>query len=387
MFKQNSALGSESEQKSTEVVAEISLSAIAHNLSVLRSYCPQSKLITMVKADAYGHGLLPIAVHLESLENKPDAFGVARLSEAQALRKAGIISDIVLIEGVNSLEELRLACALNLQLVIHQLWQIDLLVAYLKFSDSGFSQRLWLKLDTGMHRLGLNLQDLQAAKELFLQNESLKTLLPDLALMTHFSCADEVDNPYTNRQLKEFEEAHALLALPEVECSLANSAAILAWPESHKHWNRPGIALYGASPFEERSAVDLDLAPVMTLKSKVIAVRPLAAGETVGYGCTWLSEQDTQLAVVAIGYGDGYPRHAPSGTPVLIAGKIYPLVGRVSMDMIVVDLGLAPCVSRGDEVVLWGRGLPIEQVASKACTISYELLCSVTKRVAYQYTL
>ena len=359
-----------------EVIAEISLDALSHNLHTIRAKAPKSQVMAMIKADAYGHGLLTVAAHFEALAHKPDAFGVARLSEAVLLRKNNINTPIVLLEGVSSGQELVLAESLNLQLVIHQLWQLELLLDHCKSSGS-YPVSVWLKLDTGMHRLGLTSQELLQAT----QGLKAQCFKGKVSLMTHFACSDETDNPYTQKQLAYFNQYASEFS----ESSTANSAAIFAWPESHKEWNRPGISLYGVSPFATLSAHELGLLPVMTLKSKVIAVRPLKAGEPVGYGSTWSRTKDTMLAVIAMGYGDGYPRHAPSGTPVLIKGKCFPLAGRVSMDMLVVDLGRDAGVAVGDEVVLWGEGLAVEKIAEAAGTIGYELLCGLTKRVEFKY--
>jgi alanine racemase len=233
---------------------------------------------------------------------------------------------------------------------------------------------VWLKVDSGMHRLGFTPTE---AVKAYQRLEALPSVVR-IVLCSHFAAADDITSLQTDRQTAVMNDLAA--RLPAMPRSFANSAAILGRPEVHHQWVRPGIMLYGSSPFADRTANDLDLKPVMTLHSRVIAVRELAAGEAVGYGATWTSLQPTRLAVVAIGYGDGYPRHAPSGTPVLINGQRYPLVGRVSMDMITVDVSDAP-VHTGDHAVLWGEGLPVDEIAAHAGTISYELFCKITNRV------
>lgn len=346
--------------------------ALTHNLATLRQHMPQSHTLAMVKADAYGHGAGQIA---RLLDGQVEALGVAFLAEAQALRAAGVQTPIKILEGIFTADELALARASGFDLVVHNQTQL----ALLQEAGSGPALTVWLKINTGMNRLG------------FLPAEALKVyhqlknlpVVADIVLITHLACADEPDSSLTRRQLSRFRVLQDTLAKQQgraIDDSVANSAGILGWPEAHGLWMRPGIALYGSSPFAERSAADLDLLPVMTLHSQVIAVHAVRAGETVGYGASWTAERDTRIAVVAIGYGDGYPRHAPSGTPVLINGERCALAGRVSMDMITVDVG-SLSVAEGDDVVLWGAGLSVDEVAQAAGTLSYELFCRLTARV------
>lgn len=350
-------------------VARINLTALQHNLQQVRRLAPQSKVLAVLKANAYGHGMLQVAEQLP----QADAFGVARLDEALALRAGGIVKPIVLLEGFFDADELPQIVASNLQVVVHQQEQVDAIAA----AKLDAPIKVWLKMDTGMHRLGLAPECYQAAYQAL---STSPNCLSGIRLMSHFASADDQQSLDTKTQLQCFEH-HSQGLVGEV--SLANSAGVLAWPESHGQWVRPGIMLYGVSPMLQQKAA-VDLQPVMTLCSRIIAVRAIAAGETVGYGSAWQTPQATRLAVVAIGYGDGYPRNVANGTPVLVHGKRYPIVGRVSMDMLTIDIGHAK-VASGDEVVLWGKGLPVEEIACQAGTIAYELLCNITPRVDFQY--
>ncbi len=346
--------------------------ALSHNVAVLRASMPQSRLLAMVKADAYGHGALTIA---HWLQDQVDGLGVAFIDEALALRAAGITAPIAVLEGVFTAAELEAARAAELQLAVHTAEQLALLQA----APVGQSLMVWLKINTGMNRLGFRPADaLRAYRQL-----AAAPCVSRIGLMTHFASADALASNQTDLQVGRFRALQQTLAGEQgspVTDSLANSAAILAWPEAAGEWMRPGIALYGSSPFADQSAESFGLRPVMTLHSRVLAVNPVQTGEAVGYSGTWVAERPARIAVVAIGYGDGYPRHAPSGTPVLVNGQRCRLAGRVSMDMITVDLGEVDAAP-GDEVILWGEGLPADEVATAAGTISYELFCRLTPRV------
>lgn len=342
-------------------------SALLHNASRVRSCAPNSRILAMVKADAYGHGALYAAAVLAS---QVDALGVAFLEEGLALRDAGISAPIVLMEGVFNDYELATARALHMQPVVHQEMQLRLL----EQAPQGAALTVWLKVNSGMNRLGFNPEE---AVRAYYRLEACPGV-GRIILCSHFATADEPDPTLTRKQISVMD---ALLArLPALPCSLSNSAGILAWPQSHRQWVRPGIMLYGCSPFAGRSAGELELQPVMTLRSRVIAVQSLSAGDSVGYGAGWRAVTDTRIAVIAIGYGDGYPRHARHGTPVLIQGKHFGLVGRVSMDMMTVEIGDND-IKIGDEAILWGDGLSADEVAACAGTISYELFCRLTARV------
>lgn len=345
--------------------------ALLHNLAVMREHMPEARLLAMVKADAYGHGIAQVA---PLLADHADGLGVACISEALALRAQGVKGNITVMQGVFNAEELATARAQYLTLVVHSPEQLDLFEA----TESSRPLAVWLKINTGMNRLGFRpAQALMAWRRL-----GNCVGVHRLGIATHFACADEPVLAMTDQQLGRFRALQQALSVEKgtpVAGSLANSAGVLAWPEAADDWMRPGIALYGSSPFADRSAADFDLRPVMTLHARVVSVFTVPAGERVGYGASWLAERSTRIAVVSIGYGDGYPRHAPTGTPVLIAGRRYELVGRVSMDMITVKVD--DSVQVGDEVVLWGQGLPVDEIASAAGTISYELFCRLTARV------
>lgn len=351
--------------------ALINLTALQHNHQVLKTYAPDSQILAVVKANAYGHGMVEIAQALRGIY----ALGVARLNEALLLREAGITTPIVLLEGFFHADDLETLVTHNLQTVIHSEQQLDALMS----RQLKKPLLVWLKLDTGMHRLGFHEKRFD---QVYQQLSNSHNVLQPVNMITHFNCADELNNNITAIQQQIF----ASHIKPDSGLnSLANSAATLAWPTTHADVIRPGIALYGVSPFTNKQASDFNLQPVMTLKSQLIAVRSHQAGESVGYGASWTATNDTMLGIVAVGYGDGYPRMAPEGTPVLLNGRLVPLVGRVSMDMLSVDLGMHHHDKVGDDVVLWGDGLSATDVAAHIGTIAYELVTKLTSRVALQY--
>ena len=340
--------------------------ALRHNLQRLRELAPASKLVAVVKANAYGHGLLETARTLTDA----DAFGVARLEEALRLRAGGIAQPILLLEGFFAAEAQRLHTA------VHSPEQL----AALEQADLPEPVTVWMKLDTGMHRLGVRPEEAEAFYQRLSQ---CKNVRQPVNVVSHFARADEPTCGATERQLDIFTTFTE--GKPGLR-SIAASGGILLWPQSHYDWVRPGIILYGVSPLDDRSTgKDFGCQPVMTLTSSLIAVREHKAGEPVGYGGTWISERDTRLGVVAMGYGDGYPRAAPSGTPVLVNGREVPIVGRVAMDMICVDLGPQAQDKAGDAVVLWGEGLPVERIAEITKVSAYELITRLTSRVAMKY--
>ncbi|GLS90672.1 alanine racemase [Psychromonas marina] len=351
--------------------ATINLSALKHNQLVLQQQAPNSQILAVIKANAYGHGMVRVAQTLSGIY----AFGVARLNEALALRAAGISKPIVLLEGFFHADDLKILVEHNLQTVVHSQQQLDAILA----SDLNSCLQVWLKLDTGMHRIGFHEAEFDDAYQAL---KASKNVSKPIHLMTHFNCADELDNNITAEQNRRF-KTH--IKSDSGLVSSANSAATLAWPQTHADIIRPGIALYGVSPFIDKVAEDFNLQPVMTLKSQLISVRSHQAGESVGYGAGWTATNNTKLGVVAVGYGDGYPRMAPEGTPVLVNGRLVPIVGRVSMDMLTVDLGEHCREQVGDEVILWGKGLPAAQVAKHIGTIAYELVTKLTARVALDY--
>ena len=347
----------------------INLGALRHNLARVRELSPNSRIMAIVKADAYGHGITRVATVLSSA----DAFGVACLEEARELRAAGITQPVVLLEGPYAASELTEIVQLDLEAVIHDRTQVEMLESVNLTSPVP----VWLKIDSGMHRLGFLPEFFQ---EVWQRLHNCKAVAADIRLMTHLASANERDNPMTAAQLACFRD---LCRDIEAGQTIANSAGILAFPETHADWVRPGLMLYGVSPLIDSYGDAEGLLPVMTLESQLIAIKKLRANEPVGYGATWYCPEDMPVGVVAAGYGDGYPRHAPSGTPVLVNGKRASLIGRASMDMLIVDLRKQPHAKVGDPVVLWGKGLPVEEIANHAGTIPYELLCGVHKRLRF----
>lgn len=354
------------------VVADIDLGAIVHNLQVVRRHAPRSRVMAVVKSLAYGHGMVPVARALVAAG--ADALAVARIEEGVALREAGVEAPVVVLEGFVRVEELDQVRRHDLQLVVHDIYQM----AMLQGARDGGPVRCWLKFDTGMHRLGF---DPEQGEWVLAQFSGMPQVQLE-GLMTHLANADDVNDPATAVQL---ERMAAVTTLSELPCSIANSAGILAWPDSHRDWVRPGLMLYGASPLLGQTAEGLGLRAAMTLKAPLIAVRTAKPGDRVGYGGTWEAPERMPLGVVGIGYGDGYPREIGPGTEVLLRGRRAPVVGRVSMDMICVDLRGLEDARVGDPVVLWGQGLPADEIADKAGTIPYTLFCGVTQRVARNY--
>ena len=356
---------------SSATKAVINLSACQHNLSVAKQAAPDSKSIAIIKANAYGHGMVQIAKALTDA----DAFGVARIEEAIQLREAGITTPILLLEGFSSLAELELCAKHNFESVIHNEEQLQLLE-----NSQCNPISIILKIDSGMHRLGFDPVDVAKVIQ---RLEKCSNIKKPFTLMTHLANADDKQDDKTVKQIDTFYKS--IESLSENETSIANSAGILGWPQSHSSYNRPGIMLYGVSPFINSTASVHGLKPVMTLSSKLISIKQVKKGEAIGYGGTYICEKNMKVGIVAIGYGDGYPRHAKTGTPVLVNGQCCSLLGRVSMDMICVDLNEQDDANVNDEVILWGEGLPIEEIAECSDTIGYELLCGVTTRVEFEY--
>lgn len=352
---------------SRPIQALIDLSALEHNLSVVRRYAPRSRVMAVIKADAYGHGLLRAADALRRAEG----FAMLEMDAAVRLREAGYRQTILLLEGFFAREELVWIEQHHLSTVVHHHEQLAMLSAYRPHGRLD----VFLKLNTGMNRLGFTLEQFPAALETLKANPAVG----QITLMTHFARADESGgNESVAAQLKRFNAVAGGRNLPR---SLANSAAILRYPETHADWVRPGIMLYGASPFPDRTADELDLHPAMTISSKIIAVQTLKSGDGVGYGHIFRAERPMRAGIVAGGYADGYPRHAPAGTPVLVNGRRARLIGRISMDMLHVDLSEIEDAGVGSPVTLWGKGLPVDEVAQSAGTVSYELLCALAPRM------
>ena len=349
--------------------ALIDLQALRHNYRLARELTG-AKALAVVKADAYGHGAVRCA---QALQAEADGFAVACIEEALELRAAGIKAPVLLLEGFFEASELALIAEHDLWCVVHSLWQLEAI----EQSTVHKPLTLWLKMDTGMHRVGIHPKDYHSAYQRLLASGKVARIV----LMSHFARADELDVDATAQQVAVFDAARKGLA---AECSLRNSPAVLGWPAIKSDWVRPGIMLYGASPFEVEQAQASRLQPVMTLQSRIISVRELPAGEPVGYGARFLSPRPTRVGVVAMGYADGYPRHAPTGTPVMVAGKRTGLIGRVSMDMLCVDLTEVPEATVGSPVELWGKQVLASDVAQQADTIAYQIFCNL-KRVPLEY--
>lgn len=352
---------------SRPIQARIDLSALKSNLRAVRRLA-SSRIMAVIKANAYGHGLLRAAEALDEAEG----FALLDVRDAIALREAGFRQTILLLEGFFSADELPLLAEYELSTVIHNTRQLAMLDAYPRRGTLS----VWLKINTGMNRLGFAPEQVPAVME------KLKSHLAicEVTLMTHFAHADEPEG--VAEQLERFKGLTAAYRAPR---SLANSAALLRYPATHGEWVRPGIMLYGASPFADSSAQQLGLQPVMTLSSEIISVRELKAGDRVGYAGLFRADQSMRIGTVACGYADGYPRHAPTGTPILVNGQRARTLGRVSMDMLSVDLSEVSNAEAGSPVTLWGNGMPVEEVAAAAGTISYELLCALTARVPVDY--
>jgi alanine racemase len=346
--------------------ARFDSAALRHNHAVARHHAGSAKIWSVVKANAYGHGLERTVATLADIA---DGFALIELEAAIAMREAGLRQPILLLEGCYAAEELPSFAENHLTPVLHSMAQVE------NFCALALPVRLpvYLKLNTGMNRLGLTNDELEKALALLASTASAGSI----TLMTHFADADG------QRGIAwQMERLHAICAGRSLPLSLANSAALLRFPETCGDWVRPGIMLYGGSPFPDLTAEELGLKPVMTLESELIAVRDIAAGDTVGYGCTFTADRPMRIGVVACGYADGYPRHASTGTPILVDGQRTRTLGRVSMDKLCVDItGLEKVSHGGTPVTLWGEGMPADEVAAAAGTISYELFCALADRV------
>ncbi len=342
--------------------------ALLHNVQRVKQCAPGKKIIAMVKANAYGCGISSV---LPVLEGHVDAFGVACLEEAMTLRKLGSRSDCVLFQGVFAADELFSVSSFGFQCVVHHVSQLQWILS----TPLTKKIKVWVKVNTGMHRLGFSPKEVTDVMGALL---GCSWVDADIGLMTHLACADEPLQPHNKIQLQCFNQ----LELPrKLKCSIANSAAILALPSAHADVVRPGIMLYGVSPFSNKTGLELGLIPVMRLTSAVSTIHHYPPHARIGYGGTWQSNQPTTIGVVAVGYGDGYPRQISLNTPTWVNGCIAPIVGRISMDMLTIDLTNCPGVKEGDGVELWGRHIPVEQIAQSAGTIAYELLCHMAPRV------
>lgn len=366
-------------------VAFLCQKALQHNVARLRQLAPNSKLLGMVKADAYGHGMLRIS---EAIGSLVDGLAVATVEEGRTLRLAcPNVKNIVVMEGALYLDELILAAQHGLTLVLHHEHELNLLTEYAAVHQKNLNLppiSIWVQIDVGMHRLGFLPDEIPKLRQTLNQFQQ-DNIINLQVWMTHFSASEDLSDSVNQIQFNRYQEYVA--PLPGQK-SMANSAAILQMPESHQDWIRPGLILYGASPIAGRSVGDLGFKPVMTLTSQVLAIRALSTGTRIGYNGIWEAKRDSIIATIGIGYGDGYPRHIAENTPVAIAGKRFPIVGRVSMDMMMVDitdnLPDNP-IKIGASVELWGEHILTEEIARQAKTLSYELFCQLTKRVHFDW--
>lgn len=353
--------------------ARIDRSALLHNLQRVRTLAPGRRVLAMVKADAYGHGLTEVA---KALTGQADGLGVACIPEALALRATGLTGRIVVMQGFKDRDELAAARARSIDVVIHDPEQLACLES--AGYAGGTALTVWVKIDTGMHRIGFLPEEVPEVCARLRRSQGVH---PELHFLSHFACADDPASTLTDRQITRFKQATQDVPGPR---SLSNSAGILTLPEAHFDWVRPGIMLYGGSPFAHLTAASFGLRPVMTLEAPLIAIHRRSAGDTIGYGSTYRCPQETRIGIVAIGYGDGYPRHAPNGTPAALGGQTVPVVGRVSMDMLAIDLQ-ERAARVGDLVTLWGEHPPADEVAAQAQTISYELFCAAGSKAQRLY--
>jgi alanine racemase len=351
--------------------AQIDLAAVRHNHAFAKRCAPGRQVFAVVKANAYGHGVREVVT---ALHDEAEGFAVASLEEGAEVRAMHDDARILLLEGCFEASEYAIAARLRIDVVVQGVEQAEALLA----SSLPAPLNVWLKLDSGMHRLGFDATALRT----WHPRLAGAAQVAELNLMSHFACSDERNHPLTEAQLERF---LGLLDLDFAQRSLANSAAVLTLPAAHMDWIRPGIMLYGATPFAELSAAELRLKPAMSLNAQLIAVREVAEGESVGYGAGWVASRPSRIGTVSCGYADGYPRNAPAGTPVMVRGQRVPLAGRVCMDLLMIDLSELPEAGVGDAVELWGAQLPVDEIAMACGTVGYELLTKVTARVPRRY--
>ncbi|WP_350016940.1 alanine racemase [Rhodanobacter sp. IGA1.0] len=356
---------------SRATVATIHLGALRHNLARLKALAAPAQVMAVVKADAYGHGLERVA---RALDSEADAFAVAALGDGLRLRAAGHRQRIVVLSGPDSASDIAEMQRLQLEAAIHH----DVQLQWLAGADAARGRlRVWLKVDSGMHRLGFAPA---RVAEVHARLASMTGVDPEIGLLTHFSDSEVFGGGQTAAQVACFNRATQMFGGPR---SLSNSAAVLGWPEARGDWVRTGGLLYGLSVVEGSSGEDFGFRPAMTLSTRLIAINRIGKGERIGYNGTWTCPEDMPIGVATVGYGDGYPRSAAAGTPVLVGDRRVPLIGRVSMDLITLDLRSVPGAKIGDRVVLWGPELPVEIIAAQSATISYDLTCGMTRRVLF----
>jgi len=351
---------------------EIDLSALEHNFHVVRSYAPKQKIVCCVKANAYGHGIDQVS---HCLSKHTDALAVSSIDEAISLRKASVSAPILLLEGVFDVNELARVAQYKLWIVVHNQRQIDWLLSssLCQADEDGWETNIWLKIDTGMHRLGVEPNSVPSLVRQLLSKFKAK----NLRLMTHFACADEMGNPFTSLQISRFFDIENQSNL---ECSLANSAAIIEYPESHEDWVRPGFLLYGLSPFGKEHPSSKNLKPVMRFTTEIIDIKTVSSGEGVGYNHYWRAEKESRIAILAAGYGDGYPRNTKNGAPVFVKNQIAKTVGHVAMDMMMIDVSDLENIQIGDDVELWGTHVSVHDLAEHSGYSPYEFLTRMPSR-------
>lgn len=377
-------------------LAEIDLAAVRHNLARVQAKAAGSRILAIVKADGYGHGLEAIAHTLAGAAQPADAFGVASIDDAARLRTSGIVGRIVLLSGFDEIADLLAIQELGLDCVIHHESQISMLERTLGIAGAK-PIRTWLKLDSGMRRLGFFANQFAPA---LARLRALALVDTEITLMSHFAQADAVGPNETDAERRAFFQTETQITcfdqviaaqIPSAtqlntQHSLANSGAILCAPQSHRQWIRPGGILYGLSTHDQLTGAELGFRPAMRLSTRLVSAKTIQAGDAVGYGGSFVAPRQMRIGIAAIGYGDGYPRHVATGTPVRVAGALTRIIGRVSMDLLSVDLSALPQADVGAEVLLWGEKLPVEIIARAAESISYELTCGVTKRVRFSYS-
>ncbi len=349
-------------------LVEIDIPALQHNFSIVKHHAPKAKILAMLKANAYGHGAIACAKNLTGA----DAFGLARVDEAMLLRQAGIKQPLVLMGGVLRASELDVIAEYDFDILVHHPDQIEMLENYQ--GKHAFS--VWLKIDTGLHRLGFSPEQ---ANDAYARLKKCSHVRQPFRVMSHFSAPEQLHRSITQEQLDQF---RAITKDWPEEKSFAKTAAIIAHPETHFDWVRPGIMLYGVSPFPGKTGLDLNLKPVMTVRSHLLRVDYRQAGDFLGYGGTWQCPENMPVGVVAMGYADGYPGYLREPAPILVGGEICKVVGRVAMDLLMVDLREKPSAKAGDEVVLWGKGLPVEKVALAAQSVPYTLTTAISFRAS-----
>lgn len=360
---------------SRKAIAVLSTENLIHNINIIKQHVPKSKIIAMIKANAYGHGLRSIA---KRLENHADMVGVASIDEAEAIRAVGVKMPIVLMEGIFEPDELLVASCNKFSVVFHHQQQLE----WLRHTNIPLPIKAWIKIDTGMGRLGFSLDEAKFAIEQLTQDPRI---LKPIGIMSHFACSEDSGSYKNKEQISNFQ--HFVKNFPKAELSICNSGGVFNFPELASDYVRPGLAMYGISPIAGIDAAVLNLKPVMTLQARLIAIKDFLKNSTIGYGARYVCNNKMRIGVIAIGYGDGYPRSAKDGTPLLVSGKKCQIVGRVSMDMITIDLKNCPEAKMGDVVTLWGEGLPLEEVVPFTQNSAYDILTSVQQRIKFYWTI